>query len=157
MAKRACTPDRVDARQEATHPLAVVAGAEFRPAPACPGIHGVAESLVREETASVVDVRRNDRDLRAREFERELVLLEDRRVGPALGAIELHDDRGAVLAADLVDPILVTVERQHAAVAAMPERLDRTDDDVGRQRGIRVRGIHCFDCTGSRTLPGTSP
>jgi hypothetical protein len=39
----------------------------------------------------------------------------------------------------------------------MPERLDRTDDDVGGQRGIRVRAIHCFDCTGSRTLPGTSP
>ena len=104
-----------------------------------------------------MDVRRNDRNLRARELQRELVLLEDRRIGPALGAIKLHDDRGAVLPADLIDPILITVERQDAAITAMPERLDRTDDDVGGQRGIRVRGIHCFNCTGSRTLPGTSP
>ncbi len=154
--KCAGAADGMDARQEASHPPAVVLGAELGPAAARPTVHGVTEAFVLEERAAVVHVRRDHRDLGTREFQRKLVLLENRGVGPALGSVELHHDRRGVFSAHLVDAVFVTIQGQDATVARVPQRFDGADDDVGGQRGIRMRGIHCFDCTGSRTLAGTS-
>ena len=111
----------MDAREESAHPLPVVLAAEFGPASARARIHGVAKPFVLEQRAAVVHFGRDHRDLGAREFERELVFLENRRRRPAPGPIELDDDRPALLAPHLVHAVLVAVERQDAAVADVAE------------------------------------
>jgi len=48
----------------------------------------------------------------------ECVLFVDLGVAPALGAIELGDDEGAVLEPDLVDAVLVAVEAEEPPIRA---------------------------------------
>jgi hypothetical protein len=81
---------------------------------------------------AVAQQRRHHRNLLRRQFGGKRVLLANRRIAPAAGTIELGDHRLAVLDPDLIDPILVAVERQHPPVAAIPDRLDRVQDGLGR-------------------------
>jgi hypothetical protein len=60
------------------------------------------------------------------------MLLANRRIAPALRTVELRHHRIAVLDPDLVDAILVAVERQDASVAAMPHRLQSVEDEFRR-------------------------
>ncbi len=108
--------DEMNAAEKAAHPFALGARAELRPAPAAPLEHGEAETVVLEQRAALLNERRHDRNLRGRELEREAVLLGDRGGAPALRPVKLGDQRRAALDADLVDAILVTVQREDAAV-----------------------------------------
>ena len=65
------------------------------------------------------------------------MLLADGRIAPAVRPIELGDQRLAILDADLIHPILIAVERQHPAVAAIAERLDCVQYGLRRELGIR--------------------
>jgi hypothetical protein len=82
--------------------------------------------------------RRHDRHF-ARQFEREGVFLEDLRVAPSAGPVKLrHHDRALVLP-DLVDAVLVTVQRQQAAIGTQPGGLDRVKQVLGSEVVIRGR------------------
>jgi hypothetical protein len=69
---------------------------------------------------AVVDQRRDHRHLDVGQFEGELVFFEDGFVGPALRTVELGDQRLGVFDADLIDAVLIAVERQNARVAEKP-------------------------------------
>ena len=133
--------DEMNAAEKAAHPFALGARAELRPAPAAPLEHREAETVVLEQRAALLHERRHDRNLCGRELEREAVLLGDRRGAPALRPVKLGDQRRAALDADLVDAILVTVQREDAAVRHIAERLHRRDDDVGRETVVRMRVV----------------
>jgi hypothetical protein len=78
---------------------------------------------------------------RVRERLGEGVLLEDLRVAPAPGAVELDDHRGGVVEADLVDPVLVAVQRQQPAVHRQPDGFDGVEhDDPGPSSRRRASG-----------------
>src|SRR5690606_17078246 len=142
MAKALPASDEVNAPEKAPHPLALRARAQLRPAASAPLEHGEAEALVLEQRAPVLDDRRHHRNFGGGELEREAVLLLDRRIAPAIRAIELHDERYALLDSHLIDTILVTVQREDAPVGDTPEGLYRGNDDVRSQSVIRVKARH---------------
>ena len=82
------------------------------------------------------------------------MLLEDLRIAPAPGAIELGDDDPAVLEEGLEDAVLVGVQLQHPAVAAQADAVERIEHrgrrqvGVGRGRAAFVGGLVVHD--GSR-------
>ncbi len=129
---------RVDAGEEAAEPLQHRRAVELRRAAAAARIHGETEPGVLVQRAAPVGQRRDHRDLALGQLGDERVLLEDRGVAPALRAVELGDDRGLVVAPDLVDAVLVAAERQQAAVAAHAHGVEGVEHDVGRQRVVEV-------------------
>ena len=92
-------------------------------------------------------MRRGHRQLRRRELEGERVFLVDLRVAPARRAIELEHPQGAVVVAQLIDAILVAVEREQA-----PGRV-QADAFRGRENRVRVQsesngaGAECVTAT----------
>ena len=75
----------------------------------------------------------NDRNFLFREFRGELVFLEDGSVTPAAGPIKLCDDRFIIFDSDLINAILIAVEREEPAVAPKAEAVD------GRQNVIWLK------------------
>ncbi len=63
----------------------------------------------------------------------ERMLLEDGRIAPALWAVKLRHDRRTLFHADLIDPILITVQRKQPTVAAQTDRIQRIKHRIGRQ------------------------
>ena len=121
------------AADETPHHQALITRRELRPASALARVGGVLKAVVRMQRRAVHHERSDDRDLNGRELRGKAMLLEQRARRPATGPVELDDDRFGVLDPDLVDAILVAVERQHAAVARKPQCLDRRDDAVRGQ------------------------
>jgi len=136
-AERARGADAVQAAEEAPHPQPVVVRVEVRPAPAAARVERERVAAVLDQRLPVDHERRDHRDLGGGELEREAVLLEDLRARPAARPVELGDDGLAVLDPDLVDAVLVAVEREHPPVGAHAGRLDRRDDGLGREPGVR--------------------
>jgi hypothetical protein len=62
-----------------------------------------------QRLAIVSDERRNDRNLVLAELERKGVLLENRRIRPAVGPVELRDDEAAILEPELIDTVRPSV------------------------------------------------
>ncbi len=91
-----------------------------------------------------MDQRRNHRHIALSQFEGEAVLFEDGLVGPALGAIELGDQRLAVFDADLIHAVFVAVERQHTGVAEETDAFDCVEDQVRGECFKRVG--HASSC-----------
>src|SRR5690554_7138048 len=102
---------------QAGEPQQVVGVVQLRCAAAETAKQAEAEPGKLEQGASVYHHRRYDRNVPFDQLQGELVFLEDGLVGPASGAIELGDQRYAVLDADLENPVLVTVEGQRACIA----------------------------------------
>jgi hypothetical protein len=71
------------------------------------------------------------------------VLLANGRIRPALGPVELGDHRDVILDADLIDPVLVAIEREQVAVGAVTQRVHAVEDHVRFERGERVGRISC--------------
>jgi len=92
--------DRMNAPDEATDPFERLAVFELRRAPPRRG-YTAKRNPPNACSVSRRHERRNDRDLALDELERERVLLENLRVGPACWAIELCDDRGRRASASL--------------------------------------------------------
>ncbi len=141
--------DGMDAAQESAHPFALVASPEFRPAPAAAWENGIAKAVVDVQRHAVAKQGRHHRNFLRGQFTGKGVFLANRGIGPAARTIEFGDHRLAILDADLIHPILVAVERQHPAVAAMAHRLDRIQDGLGRKRGIRCIAAHAMNSTGT--------
>ena len=64
------------------------------------------------------------------------VFFKDLRVGPAAGPVELDHDRIAGLQEDLVNPVLVGVELQQAAVAPQAHGVQCAEHLLGFQGGV---------------------
>src|SRR4030067_81847 len=89
--------------------------------------------------------RTHPRDLLLQQLEREPVFFADRGVRPALRAIELGGDRRLFVSFDAVHTVLVAVERVQRAGAAQTEGFDGVENDLGRERGVRLSGGHAGD------------
>jgi ribonucleoside-diphosphate reductase alpha chain len=109
----------MDAADEAAHPLQRLAPLEFRHAAAVPRVEGEAEAGVAVQRGARQGQRRHHRDFARRQVQGEVVFLLDRRVAPARRTVELGDQRRRVLDADLIDAVLVAVQRQQAAVGGV--------------------------------------
>ncbi len=126
----------MNAPEESPDPLAIVLVPELRPLAAAARIdrksisaedrHG---TIAQPSSRRGVE-RRDDRNLRGGEFARERMLLGDRRIGPAPGAVELHDDRIGILETDLEHPVFVAAEREYPAVARESRRFDGIHDQI---------------------------
>jgi hypothetical protein len=86
------------------------------------------------------------------EFKGELVLFENRFVGPALRAVELGDQRLGVFDADLIDTVLLAVERQNAGVAEKADAFDGIEHEVWGERCKRVG--HADSCAQQAAASG---
>ena len=81
--------------------------------------------------------RRDNRDIRLRQFRGEVVLFLDTGIRPTPGAIKLHHHRRFVLEANLVDTIFVTIQREHAPVGHQPYAFERGPHEIRRQTLVR--------------------
>ncbi len=133
LGKRLHGADRVDAADEASEPFERVGIVEVGRAATPARVHRKAETAGLVQRLPAERERRNDRDLALGELERERVLLEDLGVGPARRPIELDNDRRAVFDVDLVDAVLVAVQREQSAVPAHARGFERVEHRVGRQ------------------------
>ena len=136
----------VDASDEAADPFKRLAVFELRRAPAAAWIHRETESARCVQRLAIDRERRDHRNLALGELERERVLLENLRVGPACGAIELCDHRRRRVRRpfrfepDLVDAVLVAVQREQPPVAREARARKRVEHGV---RGEPRVGRHC--------------
>src|SRR5690606_41456543 len=114
LAKRAAGADGVQAAEQLAEAIQLVQIPGLRRATAPAREQGEAEAAVLEQALAVEAQGRDHRDLGLGQLESEGVLPADRRIAPALRPLELGEQRVAILAARLVDAVLVAVEGQHA-------------------------------------------
>ena len=89
----------------------------------------------------VLAERRDHRQTLAHEIETELMLFADLRIAPAQRSIELRDQRLAIFDADLIDTILITVQREQATIGDIALRLDCRQHEVWRERVERMQDV----------------
>ena len=77
--------------------------------------------------------RLDNRNLLLRKFRRKTVFLENGIITPATGTIKLRDDRFIVFDSDLINAVLIAVEREESTVAPKTEAVD------GRQNVIWLK------------------
>src|SRR5690606_18440714 len=125
----------------APHVDTLVGRRELRPAPSAPLEEREAIAVVLVQRLAFEHERGHDRHVALGEIEGEAMLLENRVVRPAPRPVELSDDE-AVADADLIDAVLVARERDDAAVALEADALDRLENDIGTQAGVRQLRVH---------------
>ena len=130
--------DRVDAPDEAANPFERFRVAQFGRAPATAREDGELEAGELVQRAPVQRQRGHHRDLALDQFGHKSVILEDGSVAPAIRSIELDDDRATLLAADLIDPVFIAVERQQAAVAMQANRIEGIEHTTRIEGGKRM-------------------
>src|SRR5437867_3313640 len=152
----------VSAPDEATDPFERLAVLELRRASASARKYREAKAAESVQRLSIGLERRDHGNLALDELERERVLLENLRVGPACGAIELCDDRGRRVRRlfrfepNLVHAVLVAVQREQPPVAGEVRARERVEHSVrgeprvGRFGGHRERETYCGDTTEPR-------
>src|SRR5882762_994522 len=151
----------VSAPDEATDPFERFAVLELRRASASARKYREAKAAESVQRLSIGLERRDHGNLALDELERERVLLENLRVGPACGAIELCDDRGRRVRRlfrfepNLVHAVLVAVQRKQAPVAREARARKRVEHSIrgeprvgpfGGQQG--KRGAQAGFCAG---------
>src|SRR5260221_962530 len=155
--ERARRAHRVNAPDEAADPLERLAVLELRRAPAAARKYREAKAAGRVRRISVGRERRDDRDLALGKLQAERVLLEDLSVGPARGTVELRDHRGrrtrtgTVFEPDLVDAVLVAVQREQPPVAGEAHARERVEHGIrGEPRVGRFGGHRAIVRAGKR-------
>ena len=128
----------VDARQEAADPFQHFDVVELRRAAAAARTDAELEPGVPVQCRAAQDQRADGRHFGRHQFGRERVLLEDLRLAPAAGPVELGDDGGVTLPrrlqVRLVDAVLIGAQGQQPAVAVQADGGQRVEHDVGRER-----------------------
>src|SRR5450830_53404 len=136
MLKRTLHADRMDTADEAPQPFQRVGVVEFGRTTAMPGEGSKTKALKLLQAASVGKLHGgNDRDFLLDQLVDESMLFEDRGVAPALRTIELRHQRRPLFHADLIDPILVAVERQQTPIAIQADAIECIEHGVRRQPG----------------------
>ena len=129
----------MDAAEEAAHPQQLVRVFQIRPAAAAARVEGEAEALVPKQGLALrIGQRRHGGDFRLGQGQGEDMLLADRRIAPAAGAVELGDQRRAVFHPHLIDAILIAVQGQQAAIAAIAGGVHGIQHRVRREGVIGV-------------------
>ena len=127
----------VNPSQEAAHPFERVRVLELRRAPAAAWVYGDAVAAAFVQRAFVGEHQGgDDRKLASCKLDYECVLFEDLGVAPAARPVELGDQRLVILDAELVDAVLVAVQRLQPAVGAQARALQRIEHRVGSQPRI---------------------
>lgn len=142
MLERLGGADRVQTAEQLAQSIELVEVARLRCPAATAREQGKAKARVLEQAGAVVDHRRHYRYVALGEFEGEAVFFEDGFVGPALGTVELGDQRFAIFDADLVHAIFIAVERQNAGVAEKTDAFYGVEDQIRGQCFKRVRHAH---------------
>src|SRR5690554_2200318 len=78
------------------------------------------------------------RDIAFGQLQGELMLFQNRRITPALRAVEFGNQWLAIFDSNLEYAVLVTVQRQRTGIAEEAERLHRVQHGIGGQQGERV-------------------
>src|SRR5687767_2427768 len=99
--------------EKSTHPFAILLVLQLRPTATAPLKQCITKPLKLQQGLPAVSARCHDGNFRSGKLQSKAVLLENRRIGPALRTIELDHQRLRILAPDLIHPIFVTAERQH--------------------------------------------
>src|SRR5690606_17498229 len=73
---------------------------------------------------------------------------------PRRGSIELRHHHPAVVEPGLVDPVLVAVQGEEAAVALEADRRERVEDGIGRQAGVRRAAQRAIGRPGHQAAAG---
>ena len=133
--------NRVDATDETAEHLPFLVTAQFGPAAPLAGIDGKAMAGVAVQCLAVHLNGRHDGQLALHQLQGKTMLLENALVAPAPRAIELRDHETAVLLAELVDPVLVAVEREEAPVAGETDTFQRVENPVGAEVGVGLLGL----------------
>ena len=142
LAKRALAPHRVHATDQLTQLIEVLGRFKLRRAPH----HMREESEVEafesmQRLAGLVRPRGRPGDTGLIQLGQEGVLLENLGTTPALGAIELGHPAASVIIGEVVDTILVTVQRERLAGQPEAQRFDSGHDTVRREsiEGMKTR------------------
>ncbi len=90
-----------------------------------------------EQRLAVAHERRDHWNFTCGELEREGVLLGDLVVAPATRSVELGDDARAVVQTDLIDAVLIAVQREQPSINRPARLLERVEHAVGRERRSR--------------------
>jgi hypothetical protein len=132
--------DGVNAADEAPGPFQRGRIIEFGRAPSAARKHGKAEAAETVQRGAVQGQRRHHGDFTLSQLLDKSVLFEDGRLAPALWAVKLGHHRRALLHADLVHAVLVTVQGQKAAVGVHADRIERVQHAFGAEGGKRMQG-----------------
>ena len=124
-------PHGMNAAEKPSHPFPLVGGTEFGPTSAASRKDGIAKPAMQVQRLAAGGQGRYHGNFLRGQLCRESMLLADGRIAPATRPVELGDHRLAVFDADLVDPILVAVEREDPAIAAKSPRLERIEHGFG--------------------------
>ena len=130
---------RMQATQQLAEAMQLIEIARLRRPTAAAGKEREAKAGMIEQRLAVALQGRDHRHLALFQFGGKGVLFQDGRVGPAIRAIELGDQRGLAFDADLIDAVLVAVEGQHPGIAEIAQAFDGVDDEVGTQIFERMR------------------
>ncbi|MCY1495524.1 hypothetical protein D9M68_294280 [compost metagenome] len=139
MLERACGAHGVQAAEQLAETVELVQVARLRRAAAAAGEEGEAKARVLEQAFAVTHQRRHHGHLAFGQFGAEAVLLAYGRIAPALGPVELGDQRFGVLDAHLVDAVLVAVEGEYPRVAEIADTFHGIQYQVGGEviEGVR--------------------
>ena len=140
--KRLNRADRMNTAHEASQPEQVVGVVEFRCAAPAARKQREAETGVFMQGFSLrIAERGDDGNLALGQFQAEGMFLQDRLIGPAFRPVELRHQRRAVLDADLIDAVLVTVQAEQRAVAGITGALDGIEDAIGVEALVGGLGV----------------
>jgi len=130
--------DQVNAGNQAPELLEEVVVVEIGRAPAMTRADRKSVRSGMVQGAIVEDEWRNDWKFSCTQFLVELMLLNDCRVAPSPGAVKLGHDRPLLFDTNLVNAVLVAVEREEAAITSKAQISDHVEDLLRLQ--VRVCG-----------------
>jgi hypothetical protein len=152
--ERARGANGMDAAQQLAETVKLLEIAGFWRATATTGEEGETKTGVLEQGLAVVDEGRDDRDFDVGEFGGEAVLFENGFVGPAIGPVELGNQRLLFIDADLIDAVLIAVERENTGVGDKADALDGVQHQVRCKCCERVG--HANSCAQQAAASGQS-
>src|SRR6202165_53689 len=124
----------MDASDEASDPFERLAVFQLGAAPAAARVDRKAETAMLAGKGW-----RDGRYFMLRQFPGKGMFFGDLRRAPAARTVELQHHCSAVFQPDLVDAVLVAVQREQPAVGAKAGAVAGVEHDVGRERRVGVR------------------
>ncbi len=135
-------PDPVHPPQHSPQNQQIVQIVELRGVTALLRVEGKGKVVIMEQAfTSLIAPGDHHRQLVASQLKGQIMFLNNLLPAPATRAVELGDQRFAVLNPHLVDPVLVAVKGQVAAITSITLTFDRIHNKVG---GQPVEGVTVF-------------
>ena len=128
--------NRMNPPQKASHPFQYFGPVQLRRATTALGENRKPKILECVQRASVNDGRRHHWNLALVQRKHKLMLFQNLRIRPAIRPIKFGDNRLLIFDADLINAILVTVQRKQAAIAAITQTVNRIKNQIGAESRI---------------------